>query len=113
MQETGRTIGEATNNVAEYMAPIEGLRALMKIAGEKKAKGVAVEVRMDSELIVRQMNRQYKVKAPGIKPLFTDLCNAVLDFERVAFVHVPRDQNKDADRMVNEALDKEGQVLGI
>jgi ribonuclease HI len=101
----GKAIGATTNNVAEYMAPIAALTALQKKLGKTKSAAASVEIRMDSQLVVRQINREYKVKAETVKPLFVDLVNAMMDFAEVGFVHVPREQNKDADRLVNEALD--------
>jgi ribonuclease HI len=101
----GKAIGTTTNNVAEYMAPIAALTALQKKISKRNAVGASVEIRMDSELVVRQVNREYKVKADTVKPLFVDLVNAMMDFAEVGFVHVPREQNKEADRLVNQALD--------
>ena len=109
----GRAIGTATNNVAEYMAVIEGLKKLKALLGTEKAAMSSVQVRADSELVVRQANRQYKVKDPNLKKLFVDLHNACMDFSSVSFTHIPREQNAAADRMVNEALDGEQKGLGL
>ena len=95
----GETIGHATNNVAEYRGALAALRRL-------HAWGVArVTLRLDSQLVVRQMQGQYKVKNEGLKPLYRQLVGLVSQFERVRFEHVPREQNALADRMANEALD--------
>jgi len=105
--EAGEYLGETTNNVAEYTAVIRALAKLKALLGTEKAKTAAVHVHADSELLVKQMNRQYKVKDPDLMQLFVQLHNALLDFGSVTFAHVPRERNQDADRMVNEALDRQ------
>ena len=104
--EHGEYLGETTNNVAEYTAVIRALAKLKSLIGTEKAKAATVQVKADSELLVKQMNRQYKVRNPDLMQLFVQLHNALLDFGSVSFAHVPREQNKAADRMVNEALDR-------
>lgn len=112
--EHGEYIGETTNNVAEYTAAIRALGKLKSLIGAERAKSSSVHVLADSELLVRQMNREYKVKDPDLMQLFVQLHNALLDFGSVSFAHVPRERNRDADRMVNEALDRHGAPkLGI
>jgi ribonuclease HI len=93
-------IGEATNNVAEYKALLLGLSEAAKLGGEE------LEIKMDSELIVRQMTGQYKIKEPTLKLLATDALKLLGKFKNAAFRHVPREQNKEADRLVNQALDE-------
>jgi ribonuclease HI len=108
LHESSAYIGETTNNVAEYEALIRALEDL-QLFGEK-LKDIAVEVRMDSELIVRQMQGVYKVREPSLKERFAKV--AAVRLERapnLTFVHVPREKNKRADELVNEAIDK---VLG-
>lgn len=105
--EHGEYLGTTTNNVAEYTAPIRALAKLKALIGTERAKTAHVRVHADSELLVKQMNRQYKVKDADLMQLFVQLHNAVLDFGSVSFTHVPRERNKDADRMVNEALDRQ------
>jgi ribonuclease HI len=104
----GEYIGETTNNVAEYTAVIRALAKLKALIGAEHAKTVQVAVKADSELLVKQMNRDYKVKDPDLMQLFVQLHNACLDFGSVAFAHVVREENREADRMVNEALDRHG-----
>jgi ribonuclease HI len=106
--EHGAYIGETTNNVAEYTAVIKALAKLKSLLGSGRAKTAAVRVQVDSELLVRQLNSEYKVKDETLGKLFVQVHNAQQDFQAVSFVHVPREQNRDADRLVNEALDKEG-----
>ncbi|HTP56671.1 MAG TPA: ribonuclease HI family protein [Candidatus Paceibacterota bacterium] len=104
----GEYIGDTTNNVAEYTAIIRALAKLKSLIGTDKAKAAHITVRADSELVVRQMNREYKVKDPDLMQLFIQLHNACLDFGAVNFTHVARESNREADRMVNEALDRHG-----
>ncbi len=95
-------IGITTNNVAEYTALIKGLEKCKSVTKEE------VSVFMDSELIVRQMQGKYKVKTEHIKPLFSQVKKLELSFKKVTFTHVPRENvyQKEADRLVNEALDE-------
>ncbi len=65
------------------------------------------QIRMDSELIISQLNGKYKIEEEKLQPLFLKIWNLKIDFGTLKFIHVPREKNKDADRMVNEALDKE------
>lgn len=106
--EHGEYIGDTTNNVAEYTAIIRGLAKLKSLIGTDSAAQAHVHVRADSELVVKQMNREYKVKDANLMQLFIQLHNACLDFGAVTFSHIPREQNHAADRMVNEALDRHG-----
>ena len=103
----GHFLGVATNNVAEYSAAILGLNRLKASLGADRARIAHVRVMSDSELLVRQVNGEYKVKDAQLKKLFVDLYNARQDFAKVTFSHVRREHNADADRMVNEALDRE------
>ena len=104
----GDFLGDATNNVAEYTAVIKALAKLKSLLGTAKAKAAHVQVFADSELLVRQVNRQYKVKNDDLGKLFIQLYNAQQDFHTVTFSHIPREKNAAADRMVNEALDRQG-----
>ena len=61
---------------------------------------------LDSELVVRQLNQEYKIKNKDLAPLFVKIYNETLSFERVNFTHIPREQNKEADKLVNQAIDK-------
>ena len=92
-------IGETTNNQAEYQAVVKGLQLA------KKYKPETVEVRLDSELVVSQLNMEYKVKNPDFQEWFIKIWNLRQDFMQVTFKHVPRDQNTLADQMVNQAID--------
>lgn len=101
----GEAIGNTTNNVAEYRAVIFGLKKAKSLLGGKKAEEAEIEVRADSELIVSQLNGDYKIKEESLKPLFIDIWNLKQDFKSVVFTHVPREKNREADRLVNQALD--------
>ncbi len=93
-------IGEATNNQAEYRALIAGLELA-------KAEQVEeLKVFMDSELIVKQMQGEYRVKNPDLKPLFAQALALTNKFTSVSFHHIPREKNKAADKLVNEAIDQ-------
>jgi ribonuclease HI len=99
LEEVGETIGEATNNVAEYKALLRGI----ELAGAQGAS--ELELIGDSELVVRQVEGRYKVKNAGIKPLHEEVKRALSDFASWSIGHVRRAENADADRLVNEALD--------
>lgn len=92
-------IGETTNNQAEYQALILGLEKAQTLGA------VEIECRLDSELLVKQMKREYKVRDAGLAPLFVKVWNLSLGFKKITFHHIPREQNKEADKLVNEAID--------
>ena len=98
-------IGIATNNVAEYTAVVRALETLVEML-ESKAKGAEVHVRLDSMLVVRQMNGEWKIKHPSMKPLAARVSELVPLFKSVSFEHVYRESNLDADRLANEAMDR-------
>lgn len=98
-EEVGEKIGEATNNVAEYKALLRGIELAAAHGGTE------LELIGDSELVVRQVEGRYKVKNAGIKPLHAEVKRALRDFDSWSIRHVRREQNADADRLVNEALD--------
>ncbi|MCC6934641.1 MAG: ribonuclease HI family protein [Candidatus Yanofskybacteria bacterium] len=111
--EQGERLGIATNNVAEYTAVLLALRKLKAVIGAEHAGAAIVHVKADSELLVKQLNGEYKVRDASLRSIFLDVWNARLDFKSVTFEHVRREYNKDADRMVNAALDGPGDGLGI
>jgi ribonuclease HI len=99
LEERGEKIGRATNNVAEYRALLLGIElAAAHGAGELELVG-------DSELIVRQVEGRYKVKDSTMKELHAEVKAALVPFGSWSIRHVRREQNEDADRLVNEALD--------
>lgn len=97
-------IGEATNNEAEYQACIFALKKFKHLFSKKIAKQSNIEVKVDSELLAKQMNGKYKIENERIQPLFLKLWNLRLDFAEVRFKHLKREKNKEADRLANEAL---------
>jgi broad specificity phosphatase PhoE/ribonuclease HI len=104
LAEDGTTIGVASNNVAEYSGLIAGLRLAEEFAPEAD-----IEVRMDSKLVVEQMSGRWKIKHPDMKPLAME-ANRLAPFG-TTYTWVPREQNKHADRLANEALD--GKRFGV
>jgi len=104
----GEYLGIMTNNQAEYLALVFALKKAKALLGKAKAKQTEVEVRMDSELIVKQMQGLYKIENEKLQPYFMEIWNLRLDFKKVTFKHIPREENKAADRMVNQALDAAG-----
>ena len=110
--DAGRTVAEiseylglTTNNVAEYTAILRGLETLAHHLGER-AKDAAVDVSMDSELIVRQMKGEYRTKHPNLVPLSQRVKIIVMKFHSVSFSHIPREKNVDADALANAAMDR-------
>ena len=95
----GEAIGVATNNVAEYSALVAGLARAVE-AGVHE-----LEVLSDSELMVKQMRGEYRVKNRDLQSLFLDASRAAREIGQVTYVHVRREHNELADRLVNEALD--------
>lgn len=105
--EYGEFLGRTTNNEAEYQAVVFALKKLKQLIGKEKAGEAVVEVHADSELLVKQLSGQYKITDEKMQRFFLEIWNLKLDFGEVVFKHVPREENKEADRMVNAALDKE------
>ncbi|MGW1011947.1 reverse transcriptase-like protein, partial [Streptomyces termitum] len=99
LAEAAEYIGVATNNVAEYKGLIAGLRAVAALEPD-----AAVRVRMDSKLVVEQMSGRWKIKHPDMKPLAAEAAR-VLPAGRVRYEWIPRERNKHADRLANEAMD--------
>jgi len=101
----GKSIGNTTNNEAEYRAVISALEKLKSIWGKKKTKNLSLEVNMDSELVVKHLNGEYKIEEERLFPLFIKIWNLKMDFGEIKFKHIPREKNMEADRLVNQALD--------
>jgi ribonuclease HI len=98
-------LGRTTNNVAEYQGLLHALRWAI-------ARGaVTVEVFSDSELLVRQMAGRYRVKNPGLQPLYREASTLMARFQRIRITHVPREQNREADALANRALDERASKL--
>lgn len=103
--QIGEYIGEGTNNEAEYQAIITGLKKIKSVIGKKQSSDIHIVCRMDSELAVKQLNHQYKIKDERMQKKFIEVWNLCIDFGKVEFQHVPREENKQADLFVNQALD--------
>ncbi len=97
--EAAEYLGTATNNVAEYTGIIVGLRKARELGLND------LDVRLDSELAVKQLNGQYRVKNPALARLFVDVHNERAHFRRITFTHVRREFNKEADALVNITID--------
>ncbi len=96
--EVSRYIGQATNNVAEYLAVIYGLSEAMYLGAER------VSLNLDSQLVARQLKGQYRVKDSNIQKFFDIALNLFRGFDKVEVREVPREENKEADALVNKAL---------
>ena len=92
-------LGSATNNIAEY----NGLLAALRYAREHGHR--RLHIKSDSELLVKQMRGEYRVKNAGLQPLYKEACSIARSLERIVYEHVRREQNKDADRLANLAMD--------
>jgi probable phosphoglycerate mutase len=95
-----RGIGIATNNVAEYTAALEGLRRA------KELGATDVLLRSDSKLLVEQLSGRFRVKNPTLQRLHTEVRATAKAFAGVSYEHVPREQNKEADRLANQGVDE-------
>ena len=93
-------IGEATNNQAEYKAVIAALRKA------KQFKASEIQVYLDSELVSEQLNQKYKIKNKELAPLFVQIWNLTIGIDKITYKHIPREQNQEADKLVNLAIDR-------
>ncbi|MDI6856744.1 MAG: ribonuclease HI family protein [Dehalococcoidia bacterium] len=96
---TSKALGRTTNNQAEYKAAIAGLEAALGLGARQ------VELRMDSELVTRQLSGRYRVRNPRLIPLHKRLLDLRTRFDKVSIRHVPRGENVLADKLANQALD--------
>ncbi len=94
-------IGQATNNQAEYQALIAALKKAQQLNIKE------LKVYLDSELIVKQVNREYKIKDQDLAKLFLQVHNLILAFPKISFHHIKREKNKRADELANQAMDKQ------
>ncbi|MDK2882431.1 MAG: hypothetical protein PWQ41_98 [Bacillota bacterium] len=100
LAELGEYIGEATNNVAEYRALMRALEEAWRLGAD------SVEILADSELLVRQINGEYRVRHPNLVPLYAEVIEKLKGFSSFSIVHVPRKENARADALANWALDE-------
>ena len=99
------TIGHTTNNVAEYKAVVTALKKAKQLLSKKAAKQTEIIVNVDSELIYKQVDGQYKILEPELQAFFVEIWNLKQDFKSVVFKKIPREENTEADKLVNLALD--------
>jgi len=100
ISEVSEYIGEATNNVAEYVAVICALQEALRLQGKE------ITLNLDSQLVARQLKGEYKVKDRNIKKFFVIARNLLRSFNGVNIKEIPREKNKEADKLVNTALDQ-------
>ncbi len=106
LAELSQFLGNATNNFAEYAAVLLALKELKRRFGAR-TKSLRVEMKMDSQLVARQLSHTYQIKEPGLVPQFIEIHNLrVSSFPHISFTHIPRAQNKEADRLAGEAMDR-------
>lgn len=102
----GEFLGTATNNVAEYEAMIFALKKVKALVGKENADKTEIEIRSDSQLIVSQLNGEFKLKEESLWKYFINIWNLKQDFKKVSFTYIPREKNKIADAVLNETLDE-------
>lgn len=109
IKKYSKAVGVRTNNEAEYEAVIFALQKIKQFFGKEKAKNFDIEIRMDSELVARQLRGEYKILEEKLFPLFIKIWNLRMDFGPIVFKEISRGQNKEADALANEAMDKKEQ----
>ncbi len=97
--EISQYLGRTTNNQAEYRAVIVATKKALNLGAKE------LEFFLDSELVVKQLKREYRVKNKDLAPLFLELHNLSVNFKSISYTHIPREQNKEADRLANKAMD--------
>lgn len=111
IKEYSEYLGENfTNNEAEYKAAIFALHKFKALFGKKLASQTEIELRSDSELLVKQLNGEYKVLDSKIQSLFLDAWNLRLDFKKIKFKLIPRKKNTQADALANQALESQARI---
>jgi len=98
--EVSEFLGVATNNQAEYKAVMAAFKKAIELGGEE------LEFYLDSELVVKQLKREYKVKNKELAPLFLNIHNLSIGFKKITYQHIPREQNSAADCLANKAMDR-------
>jgi ribonuclease HI len=105
IKEYAEYLGEATNNEAEYGAVIFALQKFKALFGKKLAKNTDIELRVDSELLTKQLSGQYKILDSKMVDLFIKIWNLKTEFRKIRFKLISREKNKEADGLVNKELD--------
>jgi ribonuclease HI len=98
--EVSEYLGIATNNQAEYKALIAALKKAIQMGAKE------LDCYLDSELVVKQLKREYKVKNKELAPLFLEIHNLSISFKNISYTHIPREKNAAADKLANEAMDR-------
>ena len=111
VREYSEFLGEATNNEAEYQALIFALRKVRSLKGKERIKEKSIEIRSDSELLVKQVEGKFKIEEPRIQKLFLMFWNIKIDFPSLIFRLIPRRDNAHADQLVNSKLDEQSSRL--
>ena len=104
LKEISKYIGEATNNIAEYNALLYGLEEALILKADE------IVVNLDSELVAKQLTGDYRVKDAGLKPLFERAMNMLKSFKSFEIRHIEREKNKEADKLVNRAINLAGLI---
>jgi len=102
IRDVSKYIGEATNNIAEYSALLYGLEEALILRADE------IKINLDSELVAKQITGEYRVKDPNIKPLFERAINMLKSFKNFEVNHIDRSENKEADKLVNKAINLAG-----
>jgi len=95
----GEYVGETTNNQAEYRALVFALKKAIELGGTE------LQCFSDSELMVKQLNHEYKMRNAELAPLYLKIHDLSLSFKKISFIHIRREKNKEADKLVNQVLD--------
>ena len=105
LRENHRALGVKTNNEAEYEAVILGLETIKKVIGKMRAEVAKIEIRLDSELVAKQLSGKYQIKEKNLQLLFMKIWNTrVATFHHLIFTSIPRGKNARADRLANQAM---------
>ncbi len=110
-KEYSKYLGTATNNEAEYQAITFALKKVKQLIGKKDAHNAEIEIRSDSELLISQLNGKFKIKEKNLMPFFIEIWNLKQDFKEVKFVQIPREENKEADTLVNRELNAQNNLF--
>ncbi len=108
VKEYNQVLEVSTNNEAEYEAVIFALKKLKQLFGKDGTKNLDIEFRMDSQLIASQLGGKFKINEERMQALFIKVWNLKFEFGNIIFKYIPREQNKRADQLVNDALDGKG-----
>jgi len=102
-----------TNNEAEYQAVIFALKKFKALFGKKIAETSEVELKTDSEFLIKQIKGEYKVLEPRIQSLFITVWNLRIDFKKIKFTLISREKNKEADKLVNDAFNSHNKIMKL